>query len=197
MDDEVLFTQRLKERGLITEAQLKTALDYQVSTGGGLSEILLKLGFIKDDALNRAIAEEEHVPLVDISRESIDHGAVGKIPRAVLEKHQIVPIRHQHGEETILLAMADPSDFEAVQEVQFLTNCRVETALAPRAAVKRAINQYFNLITDDGRPLSVEDLLKMLMGTTPEVISASILMVLVRKGFITLSEVRDEIERLR
>ena len=197
MEDELKFAGRLKERGLITEAQLQTALDFQGSTGGALREILVKLDFVKDNVLNQALAEEENIHLVDIDRESIDHRAVGRIPRAILEKHMVVPIHHDHGEETILLAMADPSDFEAVEEVQFLTNCRVETALAARGAIKRAINQYFNLITDEGKLISVEDLLQMLMGKTPEVISAAILMTLVRKGFVSLSEIRDEIERLR
>lgn len=196
MEDELAFAQRLKDRGLLTEAQLQTALDFQTSTGGALREILVKLDFVKDEVLNRALAEEENLQLVDIDRESIDHGAVAKIPRAVLEKHQVVPIGHEHGEETILLAMADPSDYEAIEEVQFLTNCTVETALASRTAIRRAINQYFNLINDEGKPISVEDLLKMLMGKTPEVISAAILMALARKGFISLSEIRDEMERL-
>ena len=197
MEDELAFVNRLKERGLISDAQLDTARDYQTSTGGPLREILVKLDFVKEDILNRALAEEENIPLVDITRESIDHPAVSKIPRAVLEKHQVVPVNHEHGEDTVLLAMADPSDYDAIEEVQFLTNCRVETALASRASIRKAINQYFNLIRDEGKLISVEDLLQMLMGKTPEVISAAILMTLVRKGFFTLSEFRDEIERLR
>lgn len=197
MEDELAFARRLKDRGLLSEAQLKTALEYQASTGGPLRDILAKLDFVKEEVLNRALADEEHMELVDVSRESIDHRAMAKIPRAVVEKHLIVPIHHEQGEGTIVLAIADPTHFEAIEEVQFLTNCRVDTVLAPRQALKRAINQYYNLINDEGKPISVEDLLQMLMGKTPEVISAAILMALVRKGFITLSEIRDEIERLR
>ena len=189
--------QRLRDRGLITDAQFQTAVDYQRTTGGALRDILVKLGFVDADEINRFLADEAGLALVDVSREKIDHGTMSKLPRAVVEKHQVVPIEHDHEEGKILLAMADPSDLEAIQEVQFLTNQPVEAVLAPKAEIRKAINQYFNLLSDEGKLLSVEDLLNMLMGKTPEVITAAILMALVRKGFISLSEFRDELERLR
>ena len=196
MTGERQIAERLRDQGLITEAQFRTAIEYQASTGGSLTDILVKLGFVKDEVMHRALAEEQGIEMIDITRESIDHGAMAKIPRAVVERHQVVPIQQDAEKGTILLAMSDASNLEAVQEVQFLTNCRVETVLAPRSALVRAINQYYNLITDDGKPVSVEDILQMLMGKTPEAIVASMLMALARKGFITLSEFRDELERL-
>lgn len=196
MTGERQIAERLRDQGLITEAQFRTAIEYQASTGGSLTDILVKLGFVKDEVMHRALAEDQGIEMVDITRESIDHGAMAKIPRAVVERHQVVPIQQDVDKGTILLAMADASNLEAVQEVQFLTNCRVETVLAPRSALVRAINQYYNLITDDGKPVSVEDILQMLMGKTPEAIVASMLMALARKGFITLSDFRDELERL-
>lgn len=197
MAEEAGIIQRLRDRGLITDAQFQTAIDYQRSTGGALREILVKLGFVAESQMNQFLADEAGLELVDVTRESIDHGTMSKLPRAVIEKHQVVPIEHDHEESKILLAMADPSDLEAIQEIQFLTNQPVEAVLAPKAEIKKAINQYFNLLSDEGRLVSVEDLLKMLLGKTPEVITAAILMALVRKGFLSLSEFRDELDRLR
>jgi hypothetical protein len=131
----------LFREGLITEAQLKHALDFQRQTGGDIRDILPKLGYIREHVLVQYIARTKHMHFVDPEAAEVDDELMAKIPREVIEKHQIVPLRsEQHG---LLLALSDPDDFAAIDEIQFLTNRPIESALAPKAAIRKAINQYY------------------------------------------------------
>ena len=83
------------------------------------------------------------MPAIDLRKRKIDHEAMEKIPREFLEKHQILPLLEEKGK--VRLATAQPIDFEVIEEVQFMTNCLVETALAPREDILKAIEEYFSL----------------------------------------------------
>jgi hypothetical protein len=130
----------LLREGLITEAQLKHALEFQRQTGGDLRDILPKLGYVREHVLVQHIAREKHMHFVDPEAAEVDDELMAKIPREVIEKHQIVPLRSEHG---VLLALSDPDDFAAIDEIQFLTSRPIESALAPRASIRKSINQYY------------------------------------------------------
>lgn len=130
----------LLREGLVTEAQLKHALDFQRTTGGELRDILPKLGYVRDHVLVQYIAREKHMHFVDPETAEVDDDLMSKIPREVIERHQIVPLKSEHG---VLLALSDPDDFAAIDEIQFLTNRPIESGLAPRASIRKAINQYY------------------------------------------------------
>ncbi len=137
--DRALGEALLKE-GLVTEAQLKHAFEFQRQTGGELRDILPKLGYVREHVLVQYIAREKHIHFVDPEAAEVDDELMAKIPREVIERHQIVPLRSEHG---VLLALSDPDDFAAIDEIQFLTSRPIESALAPRAAIRKAINQYY------------------------------------------------------
>jgi hypothetical protein len=131
----------LVREGLMTAAQLKTALEFQKSLGGDLRTIVVKLGYVKDNVLAGLVAQEENVSSSsELTAEVIDFDMVRAIPRAVLEKHQIVPLKSDDS-GSIVLAMGDPNDLRAIEEVQFLVNRPVEPAVAGRAAIKKTLNQ--------------------------------------------------------
>ncbi len=144
----------LVRESLMTPAQLKTALEFQKSLGGDLRNIVVKLGYVKDSVLAGLVAQEENVSSSsEITAEVIDFEAVRTIPRAVLEKHQVVPLKGDGS--ALVLAMADPNDLRAVEEVQFLVNKPVEPAVATKAAIRKTLNQ-------------LPDLLKQLEARTPK-----------------------------
>lgn len=136
----------LVRESLMTPAQLKTALEFQKSLGGDLRNIVVKLGYVKDSVLAGLVAQEEHVSAAssDITADVIDFDAVRLIPRNVLEKHQIVPLRSDG--TSLVLAMADPNDLRAIEEVQFLANRSVEPAVATKASIRKTLNQLPELL---------------------------------------------------
>lgn len=135
----------LVQRNLMSADQLRTAHEFQKSLGGDLRNIVVKLGFVKDSVIADLVAEEEHVgSSAEITGDVIDFEAVKHIPRATLDKHQIVPLLSDG--HSLVLAMADPNDLRAIEEVQFLVNRPVEPAVATKAAIRKALNQLPELL---------------------------------------------------
>lgn len=136
----------LVRENLMSTAQLKTAVDFQKSVGGDLRSIVVKLGYVKDSVLAGLVAAEEHVETAtaEINADVIDFEALKRFPRELLEKHQVVPLRSDD-HHSIVLAMADPNDLRAIEEIQFLSNKTVEPAVTTKAAIRRALNQLHEL----------------------------------------------------
>lgn len=145
MSSDAALGELLVRENLMTPAQLKTALDFQKQLGGDLRSIVVKLGFVKDGVLAGLVAQEEHVAASsELTAEVIDFDAVRAMPRAVLEKHQVVPLRSDGS--SLVLAMADPNDLRAIEEVQFLVNRAVEPAVTTKAAIRKTLNQLNDLL---------------------------------------------------
>lgn len=131
----------LLQQGLLSEAQLKTVSEYQASIGGRVTDIIRKLGFVSEDRLNAFIARREHMHPIDLQGKEVDRTLMARIPRRVIESHCVIPFRQS--EDVILLAMSEAMDFQAIEEIQFLTNCKIETALASRSQLLERINQFY------------------------------------------------------
>jgi type IV pilus assembly protein PilB len=139
----------LISENLMTSQQLKTALDFQKSLGGDLRSIVVKLGYVKDNQVSRLVASQEHVEHVgsaaEITADVIDFAAVKVLQaRELLEKYLIVPLKSDG--HSLVLAMADPNDLAAIEEVQFIVNQTVEPAVATKAAIRKTLNQMHELI---------------------------------------------------
>lgn len=145
MAEDAKLGEILLKESKITQAQLKTAQDFQKKVGGDLADILLKLGYVKDSVLAELKAHSQHAASAEISPTVIDLEAVKVIPRALLEKHQAVPLKGSDA-SVLVLAMQDPNNLQAVEEVQFLVDKMVEPAVAPKAAIRKALNQLDDLL---------------------------------------------------
>ena len=146
MDGEHGLGEILIEAYLMTEEQLKTALDFQNTLGGDLRSIVVKLGYVKDSVLASLVAQEEHVETAsaEITADVIDFDAIKLLPKAVLEKHQVIPLRSV-GTTHLVLAMSDPNDLNAIEEIQFLVNRTVEPAVTTKHAIRKALNHLEDL----------------------------------------------------
>ena len=87
------------------------------------------------------IGKMEGISIVDISNLVIPQKLVESIPRDVIEKHNVLPVFRKEGQ--IRLAMSNINDYEAIEEIQFLTNCKVEPVLASKDAIRKAIIQFY------------------------------------------------------
>ena len=197
MDDQRL-AQLLLEKKLITPPQLRNAVNLQKQTGGSLRQIVVKLNYVKPADLNALIAEVEHVNVVqNILPEKIHKEAMKKIPKRVIEKYNIAPLYHEEDEGTILLAMEDPKDFQAIEEVQFLTGMRVEPALASRSEIIKALNRYYNPPEEPSPPpaeTSLEEKIASLFQnhSTQDILKA-LLKVGIEKKLFSLEEISENV----
>ena len=132
----------LKEK-LITQEQLSKAIDEQRSGGGRIGFNLTKLGFVDEKELTEFLSRQYGIPSIDLSSTEIDPEIIKLIPEDVARKYQIIPV--SRAGSTLTIAMADPSNIFAIDDVKFLTGYSVETVVASEAAMKGAIEQYYDV----------------------------------------------------
>lgn len=151
MADDAKLGEILLKENLVTQAQIKTAVDFQKKVGGDLGGILVKLGYVKDSVLAEINAKSENVGAAAIDATVIDLDAVRALPRQLLEKHQVIPLKGDDA-SMLVLAMADPNNLAAIEEIQFLVNKNVEPAVAPKAAIRKALNQLDEFLRQAAQP---------------------------------------------
>jgi type IV pilus assembly protein PilB len=132
----------LVRRGQIAAAHLDKAMDEQRAHGGALASHLVKLGFINEDALLSYLQKEYRLPVVDPSNLDIPPEVLSLVPATMAAKHQLIPVNLVRS--TLTLAMADPSNLVAINEVKFLTGYDVKIAVAGATAVQTAIERYYD-----------------------------------------------------
>lgn len=148
----------LKEK-MITAEQLDDALKSQVIFGIKLGSSLIELGFIDDEELSLFLGRKLGVP--SVSKEelmSIPAEVIKKIPAALAEKHHAIPVRINN--KSIAVAMIDPADFQAIDQLAFATGFKIEPHIAPEVHISFALERYYGVKRDmrylrvSGRTLS-------------------------------------------
>jgi type IV pilus assembly protein PilB len=132
----------LKEKR-ITPAQLQEALNYQKTTGGKLGYNLVKLGFVKDEEITALLSKQYGVPSINLTQFEIDAGIIKLIPTETAHKYQIVPLSRAGA--TLTIAMTDPTNVFAMDDIKFMTGYNVEPVVASETAVLEAITRYYPL----------------------------------------------------
>src|ERR687884_6078 len=130
----------LKEKRL-TPAQLQEALAYQKTNGGKLGFNLVKLGFVKDEELTALLSKQYGVPSINLTQFEIDPSVIKLIPAETAQKYQIVPLSRAGA--TLTIAMTDPTNVFAMDDIKFMTGYNVEPVVASETAVTEAIAKYY------------------------------------------------------
>ena len=126
---------------LITADQLKKAIEEQRTSGGRLGYNLAKLGFINEKELTAFLSKQYGIPSIDPVTTEVDPEVIKLIPEDVANKYQVIPISRTGS--TLVLAMADPSNIFAIDDIKFLTGYNVESMVASEVAIKAAIEKYY------------------------------------------------------
>jgi type IV pilus assembly protein PilB len=127
---------------LINEMQLAKALEEQRASGGRLGTSLVKLGIIKDEDLAAFLSRQYGVPSINLSEFEIDQNVVKLVSPDVAKKYQLVPVNRTGS--TLIVAMADPSNIFAIDDLKFMTGYNVEVVVATESCIKAAIDQYYD-----------------------------------------------------
>jgi len=128
----------LVAEGLVTPAQLESALVVQKQQGGRLSNILLKQGVIKPEQLAAVLSIKLNLPLIDLKRHVIQPRALELIPEEMARKYMLIPMDIVN--DSLMVVMADPEDIGTIEDVRAQVKMRVEVALGVPSDIERAIN---------------------------------------------------------
>lgn len=136
----------LIERQLITVDQLNTALAHQRQWSMRLGAALVAKGFITEAMLTRVLSEFLAIPMVDLSKVVVDQKALELVAVTICEQHDVFPItlKQQKGRRVLVLAMADPLDVSAIDELAFRTGCSVQPAIAQLSSLDQAIRRFYH-----------------------------------------------------
>jgi hypothetical protein len=141
----------LVKAGVITDLQLKAALAEQSQWGGKLGDILVRMEFITEDVLVRALCKQTGIARADLSGEP-DRHAIAKVPAETAEEFNMVPLGLQDDGRTLVVAMSDPGNVMVTDHLRSLTGCRIDAQLAGASAIRGAIARWYR-----GEELSGDD----------------------------------------
>jgi type IV pilus assembly protein PilB len=131
----------LVRENLISLQQLQKAQDEQRKTGGRIGSLLVKQGAIAESDLTNFLSKQYGVPAISLKDFDIDDEVIKLIPKTTAEKHQIVPVNRAGA--SLIIAMSDPSNIFAIDDIKFLTGYNVEVVVASEQAIKEAIERYY------------------------------------------------------
>ena len=131
----------LVRENLISLQQLQKAQDEQKKAGGRIGYHLTKLGFIEESELTNFLSKQYGVPSINLKEFDIDGEVVKLVPKEVAEKHQCIPVNRAGA--SLILAMSDPSNIYAIDDIKFLTGYNVEVVVASEQAIKEALEKYY------------------------------------------------------
>src|SRR5437763_4823130 len=139
--------------GLLTREALDAALAEQTQSGKSLGRILIDNGLVTESDLVSTLAAQIGLDYVDLEEEQIDPGAIGLISPALARRYQALPIRWEPsvsgtGQGRLVVAMADPSNVFAIDDIRTITGADVRTVVATRAGISAAIDKHHRLDSD-------------------------------------------------
>ena len=130
----------VKEK-LVSQDQLKQALTHQKQNGGRLGAALVKLGFISDDEITGVLSRQYGVPAINLSYYEVDPTVVKLVPQETANRYQVVPLSRVGS--TLTIAMADPTNVFAMDDIKFMTGLKVEPVVASENAIAEAIEKFY------------------------------------------------------
>src|SRR5690606_39098132 len=127
---------------LINLQQLRQAQDEQKKTGQNLGYALAKLGYVNDEEITNFLSNQYRLPAVNLDEYEIDAEVIKIVNKDVCIKHGIVPVSRSGS--SLIVAMSDPTNLHAIDDIKFLSGYNVEPVVASESAITNAIERYYN-----------------------------------------------------
>ncbi len=131
----------LIERKIIKKSQLDKALAIQKEKGGLIGEILVELGFAKEEDIAQALTAQYGFPYLPLNNYEINPEIIKLIPARVTRQYVLIPIDKIGNNLT--LAMANPLNAQAIEDVEMLSSCTVQTFVSTASDIKKTIQKYY------------------------------------------------------
>lgn len=133
----------LVDNGVITQEQLDAALRLQVGTGRKLGEVLIDEGIVDDETITRLLSSQLGIEMIDLSNIAIPEDILNLVPSSVLKKNKMIPVEYGDSMNVIRVAMADPMDMNAQDDISIITNLEVEPVAATNRSIMLALDRYY------------------------------------------------------
>jgi len=150
----------LLKENLITPDQLKQALEHQKANGGRLGNSLVRLGFMSDDEVMAVLSRQYGVPSINLDYFEVDPGVTKLIPMDTALKFQVLPLSRVGS--SLTLAMADPTNVFAMDDIKFMTGFNIEPVVASETAIAEAIKKNYGTIEEQERKRELEEIVSFI-----------------------------------
>lgn len=131
----------LRERGIISQQQLERALTVQKEKGGLIGEILVELRFAREEDIAQALTAQYGFPYLPLGNYDIDPDVIDIVPIRVARQYLLIPVDKIGNNLT--LAMSNPLNIQAIEDVELLSGCNIQTFVSTSSDVKEAIAKYY------------------------------------------------------
>ncbi len=131
----------LVRENLISVQQLRKAQEEQQKTGTRIGTALIKVGAIEESKLTDFLSKQYGVPAINLKEFDVEPDIIKLVPKDVAEKHLVVPVNRAGS--ALIVAMCDPSNIYAVDDLKFLTGYNIEAVVASEPAIREAIERYY------------------------------------------------------
>jgi type IV pilus assembly protein PilB len=148
----------LLKENMVTPMQLQDALNHQKSNGGKLGKAFVALGYVRDEDITSLLSRQYGVPSINLDHFEVDPAIIKIIPADTARKYQILPLSRSGA--TLTIAMADPTNVFAMDDIKFMTGYNVEPVVASETAIEEAIERYYG----STRSLQLKDMGAVLSG---------------------------------
>lgn len=144
-DEKKKLGEILLEAGVIDKFQLKSALAEQNKWGGRLGNHLVQMGILTEDLLVKALSKQLKIPNLDLPQMAVTPDVLELVPQEIAEKFHLVPVAVKKiaNKKTLIVAMSDPTNLDAIDELQFRTGHIIKPAVAGDTAIELAIRRYY------------------------------------------------------
>jgi len=144
---EPRFVELLIRGGVVTRDQLSEAQKKERENGSSITREIVRLGYTSEQILGEFLAKQFGIETVELTPGEIDDSVFSLVPPQILQKHQLVPYKLLGS--TLTIAMSDPTDLVAINEVKFVTGYGVRVVLATPSAIKKSLDQRFGGVSYD------------------------------------------------
>ena len=141
MQDANSLGQLLLKRGILSEEQLNEAIDTYQNVGDFFPKILENLGFITAEEVNRVVAEEYGMEVVDLASAQVEKMAIDKIKPSIARVYGVMPVNLDN--DVLTVAISDPSNPQVLDDLRFIVDCELRAVLASVEGIDAAIDKYY------------------------------------------------------
>src|SRR5207247_2456676 len=131
----------LLKENMVTPQQLQEALSHQKMNGGKLGKAFVSLGYVRDEEITSLLSRQYGVPSINLDHFEVDPTIIKIIPAETSRKYQILPLSRSGA--TLTIAMADPTNVFAMDDIKFMTGYNVEPVVASETSLEEAIEKYY------------------------------------------------------
>src|SRR5512134_15157 len=134
----------LLKENMVSPQQLQEALNHQKANGGKLGKAFVELGYVKDEEITSLLSRQYGVPSINLEHFEVDPAIIKIIPAETAKKYQVLPLSRSGA--TLTIAMADPTNVFAMDDIKFMTGYNVEPVVASESALEDAIDKYYGSV---------------------------------------------------